>query len=213
MIFLIKGHSGEGKDRLSQRLAKALNPQPPAWPVDDDLLQAWQEGLAGWPESDPGFFLDTFHIDIDRVIPLVVLENRHDYPPAPPWSTSTPRAAFERWSTTVCLDVLDKHRPRVFEILCTLIDSVDHPVIDGSELGTSPRDSLLTRMILFKYGRVPSLRILLQPPQRQAEAHPTAVIGGAVFTYDQLLTKITRTPDGSVDIDPAITAAQVRRVG
>lgn len=207
MIFLVKGYLPVENSNFAERLAEALNPAPPRWPIDDHIRRAWEEMLQGWEEADTSVF-QARAIQVDHVIALVVFEHRNDYTPPPRFSDGASREAFERWRNTACLDVLDKRLPRVFQLLCDLVESVPHPVVTGSELGTSPQDSLLSRMLLFKHSRAPHLKILLRDrsygPRTPTPLAPTAVVFERELPPDELLRMIRKRPDGGVDVDPAL---------
>lgn len=198
-----------GDGHFAQHLAARLDPEPPRWPIDAAGLEAWTRLFAGWSDADPSIFRAR-EINVDHAIALVVFEQRHNYPAPPPFSSETPPEVFERWRIACCLDVLDKHLPRVFRVVCDLVDSVKLPVVCGSELGTSPQDSLLTRMLVFKYSRRSFLKILLQEGGYDADAAkekpPVALVHGRPFSPDRLLSMIRRAPDGSVDLAPELLA-------
>jgi hypothetical protein len=207
VLFLIKGHLLIGRSSFAQRLAETLNSTMPAWSVDAAALREWEEMLRGWEEADTSIFR-VHHIDVDHAVALVAFEHRREYPPPPPWSPTTPRHVFERWRDGCCLDVLNKRLDRVFRVVCDLVASVEHPVVTGSELGTTPQDSLLTRMLLFKHSRTPHLKILLRENsyggRTAAGASPTATIYGRELPPEQVLGMIQRNPDGSVSLDPEL---------
>lgn len=223
MIFLVKGRSHVGKTAFSQRLAQKVNPHPPAWPLDDETRRRWEEMLEGWWEADPGFFLDAWHIDIDRVVALVLMEEIDRHPPLPRWTETTPRRDFEQWRDTVCLDVLQRRTPRILELTCRLMDSVPHPVLDGTGLGTTVQDSPLAKMLLFRYSTRPRMKILLtrepyilrteprntpyfetssdRDPEQTFEAH----VGDRSFSHDELIDALELTEDG--EVEPAFERA------
>lgn len=209
MIFIVKGNPSD-TGPLALRLAQSLNDVVPRWPVDDASLREWESTLRGWPEADTSGF-HAPHIDVDQAIAWAFFERRREYPPPPPYSPTTPRRELERWRDSCGLDVLSKHLGRIFNLLCQVMESVPHPVLIGSELGTTPQDSVLTRMVLFKYSRTPHLKVLLRAAPaaeaRAAQRDPVAVVYDREFPPLQLLEMIHRNPDGSLRLDPALHGA------
>jgi len=205
MIVLVKGYLPMEGSNFAERLAERLNSKPPEWHFTADMRRAWEEMLQGWEEADTSAFQERA-INVDHVVALSVFEHRSEYPPPPAWSAATPRAAFDRWRDAACLDALNKRLPDIFRRLCGLVESVEHPVVTGSELGTTPQDSLLSRMLLFKYSRASYLKILLRDrlyDEPQARG-PTASVLGQDLPPEHLLEMIQKSSDGGVTLAPEL---------
>ena len=215
MIIFVKGQSNVGKTSLSQRLAESLQLDVPAWPISKPELEEWREGIEGWWEAESSFFLEARHIDVDRVVGLILFENRYDFPPPPTLGQNMSRRDFEEWRDRECQKVLTpKYLPRLFELVCGMIESTDHVVINGTALGVSPRDSQLLKMILFKYPQVGHLRILVKRAPYESPDMPvgvpvtkTAVINGRTFTHDQVVDMITRDEQDIIRFSPELGPA------
>ncbi|MEM8994862.1 MAG: hypothetical protein AAGF23_08725 [Acidobacteriota bacterium] len=197
MILLAKGFPDISPRSFPQRLAEKLNSRPPAWPLDAEKLEEWRQMLDGWWESSPSFFVDCFPVDVDRAVAVVLFRHRGEYPPHPEWSPTASRPEFERWRDTTCLQVVKDRMPALLDLTCELMRSVEHPVLTGSELGTSPRDSWLAQMALYRFPDTPRLRIMVKNED-------TVEIHGHQLSYDDALDGIRLTPDGEVELDDAL---------
>ena len=197
LIFIAKGYPSIDPDSFPQRLARSLNRRPPAWPLDEDMLKEWQTMLEGWWESDPAYFLENYSVDVDRAVAVILFRHRDQYPPHPQWTEATPRAEFARWRDTIGTEIVKQRMPELLELTCQLMESVEHPVLNGSELGTTPKDSWLTQMALYRYPDTPRLRIMVLDDSRVS-------IHERRFSYDEAIEKITLNDAGEIELAPEL---------
>ncbi len=213
MIFLVKGRSELGDASFSHRLAVALDARPPRWPVDPATLDEWRESLSGWPVSGSDFFAERF-IDLDKVAALVLFEHREEFPPPPRWQADTSQEVFSRWRDEYTGRVMTgKYLPELFGLVCRMIDSMDHPILEGLALGSTPQDTRLSQMIVFKYSRQPILKILLLQRTRHDSGAlatpreaPQAIVNGRRHSQDALLGMIRRDESGDFSLAPELLA-------
>lgn len=216
MIFLVKGRSNVGKSGFSQALAEKLRVTPPKWPIGEEELAEWQEVLEGWPVGEPGFITDTRHVDVDKVCAIVLFRHRAEMPPPPQREEGVSYEEYQLWRDKTALDTLKPPLfDEVFSIICEMIETMDHPIVDGTAMGTSQRDSRLARMIRFKYSQQPILRILLKRTIHESAAFEgknlgTAEVNGRDFTFAEVLERIERRPDGGIELAPELRSAATR---
>lgn len=207
MIFLIKGRSNVGKSGFSQRLAEHLCVVPPVWPISEEELRDYGAGLDGWPAGASDFLVGTRHVDIDKVGAIVLFRHRLELPLPP--AKGAPFQDYEIWRDETTRLTLEP--PLYYELLdlaFKMIESMDHPIVDGTAVGTSRRDSRLAKTIRFKYSQQSFLSILLKRTPYESATLPktgeiirVAEVNGRDYTYDQLLSKIHRGPNGDVVVD------------
>ena len=216
MIILVKGPRFLNQTEFAQRLAEHLDLPKLPWPIDEKTLEEWAGALGGWQEADPEFFFSTRFVDIDRVVAIVFWRHRLELPPAPS-GPNVSRQDFERWRDKNAQLVAETYQREVFDLCCGMIDAVDHAVVSGSLLGSSPRDTMLSRMLQFKYGQVPLLRLLLKSPAGAGFSgdHNQQLLIECQrkdFTAEEFLKSVWRNDDGSIGLAPALKSARVRQV-
>ena len=71
-------------------------------------------------------------------------------------------------------------------------------------------------MLQFKYSDVPMLKILLKREPYDTPKIPegveitrTAIVNGRVFTHDEIVAAVRRTPSGRIEFAPDAAVAQV----
>lgn len=210
MIIVIKGRSNIGKSSLGTRLADALGLEPPVWPLDHGLLGEWEEALSGWTEGAREFIVGSNHVDTDRVAGLCLFLHRDRFPPPPVWTPASGREEFEDWRDRQCRQVLETEmRHEFFQLICRMVDSAPHAVVEGTAMGTNQVDSPLTAMLLFRYSQVPVVKILLTRTPYDSPTMPTdvevvrtAYVNGRAYTLDQLVAAFSRGPAGEIVVPP-----------
>lgn len=210
MIIVIKGRSNIGKTSLGTRLAGALGLETPAWPLDEGMLAEWEQALRGWTESAREFIAGANHIDTDRVAGLCLFLHRDRFPPPPVWSPTSGREAFEDWRDRQCRQVLETElRHEFFQLICGMVESTPHAIVQGTAMGTGAVDSPITQMLLFRYSQVPVVKILLtrtpydSPPlPTDVEVVRTAYVNGRPYTLDELVASFSRGPGGAIVVPP-----------
>jgi hypothetical protein len=214
VIIVVKGRSNIGKSSFSRRLAAALQLTPPVWPVPADVLQLWQNNLNGWAEGAPDFLLGTGHIETDRVVGLCLCLHAAQFPPPPTWGPDVPRDDFRRWRDAAALRVLTPPLfDRFFALLCGMIESTDHTIVEGTLMGMDACDSLLARMLKFKYSRVPFIDIVLERSPYDSPDMPEGIpivrrasVDGKAYTHDEVIAAFSRLPDGTLTVDEQLGA-------
>jgi hypothetical protein len=177
---------------------------PPVWPVDSDSLAIWQGALMGWEEGSPDFLVGTRHIDTDRVVALSLFLHCDRFPLPPAGGADVPREVFDRWRDSVAPSILKPPLfDRFFARLCSMIESTGlSTVVEGTLMGTSRTDSMLARMLKFKYSRVPFLDIVLQrfpyagPTMPEGVVVRRAVVNGKSYTQEAVIEAFRRQSDG-----------------
>ena len=214
MIIIIKGRSNIGKSSLATRLADALGLETPVWPLDDNLLGEWRRALRGWTESARDFIAGSNHVDTDRVAGLCLFLHRDRFPPPPVWTPTTGREAFEDWRDRQCRQVLESElRHEFFQLICRIVDSTPHAVVEGTAMGTGAVDSPITNMLLFRYSQAPVVKILLTRTPYDSPPIPTDVkvvrtahVNGHACTPEELVASISRAPGGEIVVPPHFLA-------
>lgn len=210
MIFLIKGRLATGEGSFGHRLAVSLGLRPPQWEIDDEALDLWRSSQTGWVDEDPSAIRDLRYIDIDKVLATVIIAHREEFEAPPAWSPETSPQVFARWREKQASRVLSgEHLMDVFNQVCRMMESMDHPVLEGAVLGNLPMDTKFSQMITFKYSQTPTLKILLLPPDRGAarDAPGTAMVNGHKLSPDDLLTMISKDESGQIKLAPEILPA------
>ena len=207
MIIIVKGLSNVGKSSFSRRLAAALEFTPPVWPIDTDELEVWQSSLKGWAEGSPDFLVGTRHIDTDRVAGLSLFQHCDRFPMPPAGGADVPRDVFDQWRDAVLPELLKPPLfDRFFALLCGMIESTGlSTVVEGTLMGTGRTDSLLTRMLKFKYRRVPFVEIIMQRFPYDSPTMPVgvdvvrrAVVNGRSFAPEDVIEAFHRGADGGL---------------
>jgi hypothetical protein len=207
MIIIVKGFSNVGKSSFSRRLAAALDFKPPVWPIETDALEVWQRGLTGWAEGAPDFLVGTHHIDTDRVVGLSLFQHRDRFTSPPVGGADVPRDVFDRWRDSVVPDLLKPPLfDRFFALLCGMIESTGlSTVVEGTLMGNGRTDSLLTRMLKFKYHRVPFVEIIMQRFPYDGPTMPVgvdvvrrALVNGRSFAPEDVIEAFHRGADGQL---------------
>lgn len=211
MMFLIKGVDEYGSRSLAHRLAVRLDARPPRWPLAEGEAEAWEWSFGDRPEvlarlgaADARELFATRHIHADRVAGLLALRRHRELGIEPPAAGTGPEELW-RWMSIQAAAVLkEPYLQELFGLVCGMVESMDHPVLDGAVLGMGPRDPLLTRMLLFKYQRLRPLKILLvrSAPRPGAErGEVRARVEGIELTVGELLERISLGAGGEVELD------------
>jgi hypothetical protein len=200
MLILIKGPAGSGTGELADRIVSRLDLPPVTWPLDPAALAEAQGWVGEWIDL-AAYFRQCRHVDLDRVLTLLQLDNLQRWPPPPCWRPGTPPDAMFAWRGSVFRELGTRpFLPALFERTCGVVDSLEHAVVEGKSLGGSRQDSLLTNLLRQRYAARPMLRVLLQRPSPPDPDR--ALVNGHWLEHDELLGALSRRPDGGVEVDP-----------
>lgn len=211
MMFLIKGVDEFGPRSLAHRLAVRLDARPPRWPLAEGEAEVWEWSFGDQPEVlarlgvvEPRELFATRHVNVDRLAGLLALRRHRELGVEPPAAGTAPEELW-RWMSAQAAAVLQApHLQELFGLVCDMVESMDHPVLDGAVLGMGPRDPLLTRMLLFKYQRLEPVKILLvraSPVPGSDRGEVRARVAGLELGADELLERISLGAGGEVELD------------
>jgi hypothetical protein len=156
--------------------------------------------MGGWIDV-AGYLAGGRHVDLERVLTVLQIQQLHELPPPPRWRPGAPVAEMMRWRGRI-FDQLYSGRflPQLVDLTCRIVDSLPHAVVEGEILGTSLRDSSLTHALRSRYAAVPCLRLT---GVRGGDGICVAV-NGRRLDHDGLLAALGRRADGGIDVDPEV---------
>ncbi|MCP4655710.1 MAG: hypothetical protein GY856_09855 [bacterium] len=208
MLILIKGPPKTGKSRLADRLVSALDLEPVAWTIPADVMQQAQGTMGDWVELSTQFFGRCRHLDLQRLATQLQIENRGGFPPPPQWRPGSELGEMLKWREQIERKIHSGHMlPELFRLSCRYLDATEHAVVEGTILGSTLNDSLLTKMLRRRYLERPLLQILLRrgdAGDAGGDGAPLALVNGKELTHDEVVEAVRRRPDGGITVDPGV---------
>ena len=204
MLILIKGPLGSGKTTLAGRLVEHLGLPPVEWPLSAGQLAESQEFMGEWIDV-AAYFDACRHVDLERVLTVLQMHKLAELPPPPRWRPGAPVAEMMRWRGRIFDDLYSgRFLPDLADLTCRLIAALPHAVVEGEILGTSLRDSALTREVRRRFARVPVLRLRTARLAAGGAVRYAVVAHGRQLDHDELLAALWRRPDGTIGVDPSL---------
>jgi hypothetical protein len=207
MLVIIKGSLQSGKSTLADRLVSALGLAPVAWPLAELDMRAARIAVGDWIDLEQ-YFGGCRHLDLERAITVVHIENRGVLPPPPRWRPGASPKEMLDWRTRIFREIFaGRLLKELYDLTCRLIDAAEHTVLEGEILGSSLKDSRLTDMLRSRYLHLPTLRVLLQrrpAATPDGEARFLALVNGRWLSHDEVVAALRREPDGSIAVAPEV---------
>lgn len=207
MLVMIKGSLQSGKSTLAERLVSALGLAPIVWPLSELDMREARIAMGEWIDLER-YFRDCRHLDLERAITVVHIENRGVLPPPPRWSPGASLKEMLDWRTRIFREIFaGRLLPQLFDLTCRLIEAAEHTVLEGEILGSTLKDSHLAEMLRSRYLHQPTLRIQLQRRPAAApdgEARFLALVNGRWLSHEEVVAALRREPNGAISVAPEV---------